>query len=151
MWASTTSTNANMGGLSGANTICQTDGNGGSFTFATPVTTHRAAIYTSTHNPSTLFTTTPLKKPNGADIANEYQNFWDTTVMDTLSAVTKPGSTAYVIYWVGNSSGNTCTDWSVSSTSFDGATGDDNTAPSRYNAGNGRCSDTTIAVLCISY
>ena len=98
MWVSDTTSNGNLGGVDGADTICRTDGQ--DVDFKTPVNNHRAVIADADQDPRTFFTdNTPVKRPDGTDIVPRYGDFFDPS--KTASSPVGDGTNHY---WTGISS-----------------------------------------------
>ena len=151
MWTSTQTTDGDIG-VSGANSICQTEAAGAgldsSFSY-----THRAVIISSSSDPKTIsgIASRAVQRPDGTVITNSYTDFFDETVTTTNSITTNT-----VDYWTGFLNDGTlstfaCTNWTSASNSVRGRHGrGDRTDVERINYDLVNC-DLLRNILCISY
>ena len=148
MWQSTsmTATDGDIGGLNGANTICETDAP--SIAGLQPGLTHQAVILTSGNNPENYFgNDPPVRRPNRQLIINRYLNFFNTGANSTNSV-----SGNYDQHWTGIGSGQrTCNDWTSNSSLATGYVGSGNSRNTgRFSTSFLNC-DGAVRILCISY
>ena len=158
MWLSTTTSSGDLGGRSGADSICESDSSGIALPSG-PNFTHRAVIATSTYHPRNLIDssdTREVRRPDGTVIVNLYSDFHNSSI-NSISTINSLGRA----YWSGlsnsaNISSSTCMDWTSSSNtdfSLQGRT--DLRDRGRYSNGTLRQCRTgggnQIAILCLSY
>ena len=145
-WQSTTTSDGDIGGLNGANTICEMDAPGISGLQAG--LTHQAVIQTSGNNPENYFGNDPIvRRPNRQVISNRYLDFINTgaSSINTISG-------NYDQHWTGIGTGQqTCNDWTSNSLQATGYVGSGNSrVTARISSGTLNC-DGAVRILCISY
>ena len=142
MWVSTTTNNGNIGGINGADTICETDSSTPSF--ATSVSTHRAVLRNSTNDPRNYFANNPpVQRPDGTVITTTYSRFFGN------GAANNAVSTAAGTYWTGEIAN--CANWTSASNGDNGNNGlRSSTSGSRWNAAAISCNNAQT-LLCMSY
>ena len=152
MWFTTQSTNGNIGGVSGADTICETEGS--SMAFASPISTHRAVIATNSYDSRTIVDgNRPVHRPDGTFVIDSYSNFFDVN----LNAVNHLGGVAGTGYWTGITVAGRpanvrhCSNW-TSSTTGQGFHGDtDKTDYFRISSSSINCGTGLLHILCLSF
>ena len=149
MWRATSMTDGDLGGVSGANSICETDS--ASISFATSVNNHLAVIATSSNAPKGYLGNNPsVKRPDGTDIISTYSAFFDNAATATNSNI------GIGWYWTGldnngDASTNNCNNWTSASSSNNGGLGDGSTTnANRILRGVDGCNNGHL-LLCISY
>ena len=119
LWVSADSTNGNIGGLDGANTICQA--NASNTSLPKDVSQHFAVLATSSSHPKDMFDSNPpVKKPDQTSLVDSWKDFFDPNV--TLGA---PVASLDTGIWTGLGADEAgedlsynCSDWT---SSIDGA------------------------------
>lgn len=157
MWLSTTASNGDLGGVNGADSICETDAPGiglpGNTSF-----THSAVIAATSYHPRDIIPANDTRSITRIDrtiIASRYSDFFDSSVnISNAISATNRG------YWSGlsnaaNISPSNCLDWTNGTTTEQALVGAaDQTDRGRYSNRIRQCrtgGGTQVAVLCISY
>ena len=149
MWASSTRSNGNIGGINGADTICETNAG---ISFPTTVSTHRAVLRSSTNDPRNYFANDPpLERRDGATIASTYSAFFVRNQAVTASVWTNNTSYWSGIDLNGAPDTNNCSDWTdnTTGTALEGQA--NQTDNRRYTGAASNCATTAGRLLCISY
>ena len=159
MWVSSTTTNGNIGGVNGADTICETDAANANLPAGFGYT-HKAVISINTYDASSIIDssdTRDIQRPDGTAIASNYAAFFTVG-----TALTNSIGTSSNRFWTGhfiNSSNtfvpnptgpNSCNFWT--STSNFGRQGEQNTTNNaRLSVSSSNGCQNPRFILCISY
>ena len=151
LWNTSTTTDGNISGVSGANNTCLSNV---SASFPTTVNTHRAVIATSYFDPRDMFDNDPpVQRPDGTVIINSYSNFFNSGVDASNSTIGGISS-----YWTGLGptgvpGSNNCSDWTSGNNGINGAygIGGGGVVDARRFSDNLYPCDTAVRLLCISY
>ena len=150
LWVSADSTNGNIGGLDGANTICQTNASNASL--PEDVSQHLAVLATSSSHPKDMFDSDSLvKRPDQTSIIDSWNGFFDPNV--TLEAAV---STTSGTVWTGLAStgglASTCSDWTSTLQNEEAGVGNPTlSSDERLHVGDGSCNTESRRFYCVSF
>ena len=158
IWVAPANNQGNLGGVSGADGICQTNAPGAGLPLPVATYTHKALIGAtgaSPRNPRNLFSssdTRPIRRPDGTLVSNNWARFFNTSF--NLSAAVR---NANVALWTGldddgNVGSNTCNNWTINANTHNGITGRISTFRNRiFDEITLSCSTVNTSIYCISY
>ena len=142
------STNGNIGGLDGANTICQTNASNASL--PEDVSQHLAVLATSSSHPKDMFDNDPpVKRPDQTSIIGSWEGFFDLDITLETSATPSFAGVFTGLTGTGEQSSYTCSDW-TSAIGRTGAGVSNNLDTERLFSANVDCS-SQYQLYCVSF
>ena len=150
LWVSADTTNGNIGGLDGANTICQTNASNASL--PEDVSQHLAVLATSSSHPKDMFDSDPLvKRPDQTSIIGSWEDFFDPN-----EALEAPVSTSVFYVWLGLTGrageqlSYNCSDWTSALSGNEGGVAN-TSSNERFYSAEESCHNESYSLYCVSF
>ena len=152
MWITSSSSQGDIGGINGADTMCEMEGPG--LTFTTTVSNHKAVISSSSYDARNIINgNTPIRRRDGTSIAPRYMDYFNNALPLTNTVTTTAN-----FYWSGISqtglpSTSNCNNWTVTTGQGLGLIGASNALDSvRLSlSSTNNCNYASGVILCISF